>query len=62
MNPLINALEKKLEPEIHPDVLPRFRREVESFRAQVIGRRKFILEELEKGEQQGGAKATSTAP
>jgi hypothetical protein len=48
MLPLINDLEKKLEKEVDPSNLARFREDIRSFRAQVEGRRKFILEELNK--------------
>lgn len=59
MEPLISALENRLEPEIvfraqlnreNPaDALKRFRRNIDSFRTQVVQRRKFILRELVNG-------------
>jgi len=48
MNSLIDALEQRLEPEIAPAELKQFRNDIQSFRDQVIGRRKFILSELDK--------------
>ena len=46
MNPVIDAMEKRLESEIPAQAMSEFRRNVQSFREQVVGRRKFILEEL----------------
>ena len=56
--PIINALEKRLEPEIAIRVnapgedaqytLQRFHKDIQSFRNQVQNRRKFILAELNK--------------
>jgi hypothetical protein len=58
--PVIDALEKRLAPEIpvraravgeEPGPAERrFRADIESFRRQVTNRRKFILSELEKGQ------------
>jgi len=48
MNPVIDAMEKRLEPEISAGSMSEFRRHVQSFREQVVGRRKFILEELDR--------------
>lgn len=46
INPVINEMEQRLEPEIAPESKSEFHRNVQSFREQVVGRRKFILEEL----------------
>jgi hypothetical protein len=56
--PIINAMEKRLEPEIAIRVnapgedaqytLQRFHKDIQSFRNQVQNRRKFILAELNK--------------
>jgi hypothetical protein len=48
MNPVIDAMEQRLEPEISAESKSEFRRNVQSFREQVVGRRKFILEELSR--------------
>jgi len=58
MFPLINAMEQKLEPEIAVRARAtgedasaaqhQFRADIDSFRRQVINRRKFILTELDK--------------
>jgi len=58
MGPIIDALEKRLEPEIPvrahtmgegaPQAQREFRADIESFRRQVSNRRKFILAELDK--------------
>jgi len=58
MLPIIDALEKRLEPEIPvrartlregtAQALTEFRADIESFRRQVTNRRKFILSELDK--------------
>jgi len=48
MNPVIDAMEQRLAPEIPAGSMSEFRRHVESFREQVVGRRKFILEELSR--------------
>ena len=48
MNPRIDALEQRLEPEISADGKQEFHRHIQSFRDQVVGRRKFILTELAK--------------
>ena len=58
MFPLIDEMEKRLEKEIpmkaglnHEDArqaMSRFRAHIQSFRNQVINRRKFILAELDK--------------
>jgi hypothetical protein len=58
MLPLINALEKRLEPEIpisarlrgqNPrQALDRFYNDIQSLRNQVKNRRQFILEEIPK--------------
>ena len=50
MNPVIDAMEQRLEPEIAPAAKSEFRRHVQSFRQQVVGRRKFMLEELSRPE------------
>ena len=50
MNPVIDAMEQRLEPEIAPTAKSEFRRHVQSFRQQVVGRRKFMLEELSRPE------------
>ncbi len=56
--PVINALEDRLEPEVRiraklkneneTDVLNLFHNNIESFRRQVINRREFIIQEVEK--------------
>jgi hypothetical protein len=48
LHPFIDALEQRLEPEIAPNARPEFRRNIQSFRDQIAGRRKFILSELAK--------------
>ena len=48
MNPRIDALEQRLEPEISADGKQEFHRHIQLFRDQVVGRRKFILTELAK--------------
>ncbi len=48
MNPVIDAMEQRLAPEIPAGSMSEFRRHVQSFREQVVGRRKFILEELSR--------------
>ena len=58
LNPIINQLEKRLEPEVRfraaafgqnpSQALSDLRRHIESFRNQVVHRRKFILAELAK--------------
>ncbi len=57
-HPIINQLEEKLEPEVRyradvkrlneKNMLKQFHNDIESFRRQVIHRREFIIQEVEK--------------
>jgi hypothetical protein len=46
MIPLIDAMERRLEPEIPDDARDRFHRDIQSLRNQVKNRRKFILQAI----------------